>query len=108
MIDVAPEASCSYAHSASCWIDTNPFHQGKIDHQSAVASSQAGPIVAAAANRSEKFVFASIPDGSHYVGHINRAHNELRALVDHSVVDFAGRVVRGIFRLDYLSPDGCL
>ena len=57
-------------------------------------------VVAAAANRGEKSVLTSITDGGHYVACINSTHNKLRPLVDHSVVDPAGRVVRGVFLLD--------
>jgi hypothetical protein len=45
--------------------------------------------VAAAANRGEQSVFTSKTDGSHQVADINSTHNELRPLVDHSVIDKA-------------------
>ena len=94
MVHVAPDAAGGDANPACGWIDADPFHRRQVDDKPAVTRAQAAAIVTAAANRGQHVVGAGIVHGGDHVRHIDAAHDERGALVDHPVVDHTSGFVR--------------
>ena len=103
MIHVAPDASGLDADGFGGGIHPNTFHSRQVDHQAAVTGSQAGAVVAAAADRRQQVIFPAKIHGRDHVGHVHATRNQTRALIDHAVVDFARRLISGVRGLDKLS-----
>jgi hypothetical protein len=93
VIDLTPGETRLTARRAADGIDPEAFHRREVNHQATVADGVTGHVVAAAADSNLELVLAGEVDGAHDVNCSDAASNQGRMLVDHAVVDHAGRVV---------------
>ena len=85
-------------------IDVRVADEREIDDQAVIADPQPSGVVPAAPDRNEETVLAGEVDRRDDIGHIGAARDQGGMLVDHAVVDFAGRIVALITGLDEFSP----
>ena len=99
-IDFAPGAAAADPDGAGLRIDLDVLQRREVDDDAVVARSQAGAVVAAAADGQEQVVVACERDGHGDVVRTRALRDQRRPLVDHRVVDLARLVVVGV-----LGPD---
>ncbi|MEZ4505398.1 MAG: hypothetical protein R2848_05855 [Thermomicrobiales bacterium] len=76
-------------------------HASQVDDQTVIAGAQSRSVVSTTAHTNRQITFTGELHRRHDIGHIDRLHDERRALVDHAVVDGAsGIVVRIVGRDD--------
>ena len=86
-------------------VDLDPLHAVEVDDHGVVAGAEARDAVRAAADGDVEPVLARIVDGGHHVIRARGAHDDIRAPVDHRVVDPTGVVVVGVVGRDRLTPN---
>ena len=93
MVDFSGRAAPIHPRRAALRIDPHAAHGRQVDHQSVVDAGKPGAIVRAAPDRDGQPIIPAEIDGRDHVGCVGTARDELWALVDHRVVEFAGVVV---------------
>ena len=63
-----------------------PFHEGEINHQAVIATTQAGSVVTTATYGREQLLVATESHGGNHIRHIGAARDQQRPLVDHGIV----------------------
>ena len=74
-------------------VDPDALHPREVDHEAPVADAEARAVVAAAAHRQEQLLLAGEVHAGDHVRHVDAPGDQRGLLVDHAVVDLAGRVV---------------
>src|SRR5206468_11431843 len=100
MVHIAPDAARSDTNRTGSRIYADTLHRRQLDNKAALACAETAAIVATATNRGQDVVRTSVIHGGDHVRHIDTAHDERRAFVDHSVVNHAGGLVGLIAGLD--------
>src|SRR5215467_3905393 len=98
-VEIAPGGAAFSPHRTPGRIDMDAAHTGKIDHQSALAYSDAWGVVAAAAHRDQPLVSSRKCHGSDHIRDASAARNERRAPIDHSIPNLAGFVIGHVARV---------
>src|SRR5207302_1437476 len=93
VVEIEPGGSGLSAGGAAHRVDADVPHAGEVDHQAAVDQGGAGGIVAPATHGDGDIVAAGEAHGVDHVRSPGAAHDELRALIDHAVPDFARLLV---------------
>ena len=94
MVEIGTGAAALHADRVCGRIDAGAFHPRQVNNEAVVADSQSAAVVAAAADSRQEAAIAAEVHRSHYVGSIDAARDQPRALVDHTVVDLARAFVR--------------
>jgi len=102
VIHLSPDAAASDASGALLGVHAHALHLREVYNEAAVADTQAGAVVPAAADGEEQAVLAGEVDRDDHVGNVGAACDQGRASVDHGVVDLAGFVIVRITGLDEL------
>jgi len=89
-IDRTKQAASGKSNSASSAVDRYLPHAGKVDHQSAVTSAEAGKAVPSAAYRSENPGSRSDSDRGLHVRDAGAAGDESRRALRHSIPNASG------------------
>ena len=105
VVHVSPYAASFHADGARGGIHAYPLHAREIDNQTIVADPEAAPVVAAPAYRGQQLVFASKLHRGRDVGRVHAACDQLRAFVDHCIVDLACRIVDSVRGLNKITAE---
>ena len=100
VIEVSPRGPALSAGRAAHRIDADAPHAREVDHQAALAYSDARDIVAAASYRHQQVVGPGEVDRRDDIGGPSTAGDERGVAVDHAVPDCAGVVIARVARTE--------
>jgi hypothetical protein len=75
------------------WIDPQPLHRRKVNHQATFANRVSRDVVTAPTDGHKQVVVAGEVHSVHDIGDANAARDQRRPLIDHAVPDSAGIVI---------------
>ena len=87
VVDLPRRAARPHPRGAFLGIDPHASHRRQVDHQPVVDTGKSGPIVRTAADRDRQTIIAAEIDGGDHIGCVDAARDQLRALVDHRIVE---------------------
>src|SRR5262249_44568658 len=108
MVNLAPGAATPNQDGSRFWIDARVADEREIEYQTIIADSQSSSIVSTASDCNKKAVLSTKVDCRDNVSHVRAAHNQERAFIDHTVVDFACCIVMLITSLNEFSSQASL
>jgi hypothetical protein len=97
-VDVSEQRAAGDLDGAVGWVDLDAPERGEVDHQAAVHASQAGAVVAPAADREVEPVLAAVVHRGDDVVDVRNARDQRGTSVDHRVVERTDVVVVGVAR----------
>ena len=105
MIDCGQRRPAFDARRALLGVDTDTIQPSEVDDQAAVADTQTGAVVSAAAHCEQQVAFTRIVDCRDHVGDIGAARDGGRSSVNHAVVYRPRGVVAGVAGLDQFAAE---
>ncbi len=105
VIHVAPCAAAVRRDGVRRRVDSNALHPRQVDDQPVVTDSRPPPLWPPPRIADKHPVFAGKVDCCDDIRHVSTRDDETRPLVDHRVVNFAGRVICLIRGLDELTAN---